>query len=246
MPATTGEMSPQAAWWRDWWALDFSWDGLAAKPGGDSTLQDYWRGEHYALIDEPGTPRRWTRFHCPLVFADGTPSPKSHWTLKEWRDLERSVRTRLALSEADRPCRLDGCVLRTLDEASDDAGEAYLWLTATYAWFGASLSFRNNSLGLSDFSGAWFGGPADFDGARQLQPDFSDATFAEPGLSRVMAQIIAVSRPAPEAMPVPVSHPVETLPPQSGPQQGRPAWRIAAGVIVLAALAATAAILLHH
>ena len=68
----------EAAWWRAWQVRDYSWAGLAALPASEGlTLQDYWRGEKDRLIAEPGTTRRWTRFHCPFVFSDGSASPKA-------------------------------------------------------------------------------------------------------------------------------------------------------------------------
>src|SRR4051794_18827651 len=101
-------------WWKDWRAADYSWDGLAAKRmmhrGTEITLQDYWRGEDGRLIAEPGTSRRWTRLHCPLVFADGTPSPKARWAQvdfggTDWSDIAAIIQARL---DADHTVMLDG------------------------------------------------------------------------------------------------------------------------------------------
>ncbi|MGN6364172.1 pentapeptide repeat-containing protein [Asticcacaulis taihuensis] len=74
----------EKAWWDDWWAEDFSWDGLAEKTVNGLKLQDIWLDEAGSLISEPGTGRRWTRLHCPFNFKDGTPSPKASWTRSEW------------------------------------------------------------------------------------------------------------------------------------------------------------------
>ncbi len=237
----------EAAWWRDWRGRDFSWDGLAAMPAGDgATFQDYWRGEDYRLISEPGTTRRWTRFHCPFVFENGSPSPKASWTADDWRDLEHSLRTRLMLSSDERPCRLDGIVLRGLDEGGDDAGEAYLWLSARWAYFRTAVDLRNTSLGLSDFQGAWFGGHADFSGARQLQPNFSGVAHAspEPAAARTATPL---PRPAPQpaqAAVIPVAVQPETViaPPPAKPEWG---WRVVAGLAASAAIAAVVAVLLR-
>lgn len=237
----------EAAWWRDWRARDFSWDGLAAMPAGDgATLQDYWRNEDYRLISEPGTARRWTRFHCPFVFADGSPSPKATWSADDWRDLEHSLRTRLALSSDDRPCRLDGVVLRGLDEGDDDAGEAYLWLTARWSYFRRRVDLRNTSLGLSDFQGAWFGGPADFSGARQLQPNFGSTIHAvpEPVAARPSEP---VPPPRPVAMPAPTAvKPVAVTPETVAtplPATRKWGWRVIAGLGAAAMAAVAIAVL---
>lgn len=79
----------EAQWWKDWWAADYSWDGLKAKEGpeGTANMQVFWHSEEARLIPEPGTSRRWTRLHCPFVFADGTPSPKMQWRDAAWQDL---------------------------------------------------------------------------------------------------------------------------------------------------------------
>ena len=83
----------EAQWWKDWWAADYSWDGLKAKEGpeGTANMQDFWRGEAEHLIPEPGTKRRWTRLHCPLHFAVGTPSPKAAWSATAWQALYADV-----------------------------------------------------------------------------------------------------------------------------------------------------------
>src|SRR5438132_9712575 len=97
----------EAQWWKGWRAADHSWDGLAAKSPeacgdiGLRTLQDYWAGERDRLIDEPGTGRRWTRFHCPLTFADGSPTPKALWNEADWQ----------ALADDLAKMMLDACVL---------------------------------------------------------------------------------------------------------------------------------------
>ncbi len=238
----------EAAWWADWRARDFSWDGLAAQAAGDSSLQDYWRNQQHSLILEPGTQRRWTRFHCPLAFADGTPSPKAAWRDEDWHDLERSLRTRLALSEAERPCRLDGCVLRRMDEGADDAGEAYLWLSARWAWFGEGVDLRNNSLGLSDFQGAWLGAGSDFAGARQLQPNFgSTVQFSRPAdiagapVDRLPPQAVAAPPPQPPAQ-IRLMPETAAEPPAKSSDLG---LRIATGLAIAAAIAVALAAFLR-
>ncbi|MBW8732900.1 MAG: pentapeptide repeat-containing protein [Asticcacaulis sp.] len=100
-----------AAWWQEWRAADYSWDGLSgdglsgdglagktvlahatvARPAYDISLKDYWAGEAGRLIPEPGTGRQWTRLHCPFHFADGTPSPKAAWTDADWQALAADV-----------------------------------------------------------------------------------------------------------------------------------------------------------
>ncbi len=144
----------EAAWWADWRARDFSWDGLAAQATGDGSLQDYWRNQQHSLIHEPGTQRRWTRFHCPLLFADGNAFAQGRVARRRLARPGTQLAYPPGAERSERPCRLDGCVLRRMDEGADDAGEAYLWLSARWAWFGEGVDLRNNSLGLSDFQGA--------------------------------------------------------------------------------------------
>lgn len=102
-------------WWGRWRSADFSWAGLADKPWQGwlvaddgrmvrveelpsaqkdlepgwrpASLQDYWRSEEGQLI--PGDGKLWTRVHCPLNWADGTPTPKRSWTETECASVER-------------------------------------------------------------------------------------------------------------------------------------------------------------
>ena len=177
---TNPELAAHArAWWAAWWAADYSWHGLAAKRlvGDDRSVQDYWSSEQAFLIDEPGSDRRWTRLHCPFVFADGTPSPKASWSQADWSALTDLIRT-----QTD---RLSGGVLQHLTLRLDDghvrADHAYIDQTtqvsgkATVNFSGAWVTeacFAGAELRAADFSAATFCGRADFkatvflDGAR--------------------------------------------------------------------------------
>ena len=104
-------------WWANWWAADYSWEGLAKRRIDDGrTLQDYWRhcedDDLVPEVDANGTVvREWTRFHLPYAFADGTPTPKAQWddakkrafTEALWRLLEDARAT-------GNPARFDGIV----------------------------------------------------------------------------------------------------------------------------------------
>ena len=154
----------EKAWWTAWWAADYSWDGLAAKhaDGQDRpSLQDDWSVEEKFLISEPGTNRRWTRLHCPLVFADGTPSPKASWGQADWSAVSQLVR-----AHTD---RLSGAVLERLTLRIDDghvrADQAYV----------AQLTQFSGSATL-DFSRAWIAGTS-FYKATVSEADFSSTTF---------------------------------------------------------------------
>jgi len=163
----------EAAWWQAWRTCDFSWQGLARIPAGDGTLQDYWRMEAGRLIAEPGSDRLWTRFHCPLVFADGSPTPKMAWSTSEWEDLRVAVRTRLARGGEAAPCRLDGAVLDRLNEAEDQLPErdGYLWLIARHAFFAGDVDLSRTGFELLDVHGAWFGGAFHTEGAHIVHYD---------------------------------------------------------------------------
>jgi hypothetical protein len=92
-------------WWADWWAADYSWEGLAKadKPwrgwvrpfdkgpcveesswveGSPASLQDYFidrLGPDLILIEAPDG-RKFTRLHLPLVWPDGIPTEKADWS----------------------------------------------------------------------------------------------------------------------------------------------------------------------
>ena len=160
----------EAQWWAAWRAADYSWDGLAAKSSqacrdiGIKTLQDYWTAERDRLIAEPGTARRWTRFHCPLAFADGSPSPKASWGEAEWRALSHD----LAALMLD-PCVLFAGIVARLPAAPDG-----LWLNAPQAYLIGELTLSSAAWQLD---GAWINGALD---AGQLVGGLwaDDAVFA--------------------------------------------------------------------
>lgn len=193
--ATNPEVAAlEKAWWAAWWQADYSWDGLAQKrdAGDGKSLQDYWSSEQAFLIAEPGTGRRWTRLHCPFIFADGTPSPKAGWASELWDEVA-------SVAQAA-PDRLSGVVLDTLKldrHTSVCAKQAYIrnmvnvqgelranfrlaWLTSalfngailTQADFSqTTFRYRSGFMGTAfkqgaRFSRAHFLGTASFDGAR--------------------------------------------------------------------------------
>jgi len=149
----------ETQWWKDWRAADYSWDGLAAKSPeacgdiGLKTLQDYWAAERDRLIVEPGTARRWTRFHCPLAFADGSPSPKASWGEAEWK----------ALADDLAKLMLDPCVLFTGIVAPLPATPPGLWLNGQQAWIHGPLRLSAATYVLDQawIAGAVIGGETD-------------------------------------------------------------------------------------
>lgn len=107
----------KADWWRDWWAADYSWDGLAhpdkyIQDGrGDSGLQDYWRTDPTTklgrddnaliavgeLIRAPDG-RLWHIAHVPFVWADGS-AAKSAWPHETRMRLAAIVTARLGAAQ---------------------------------------------------------------------------------------------------------------------------------------------------
>jgi hypothetical protein len=185
----------EAAWWQAWRNRDFSWQGLARIPAGDGTLQDYWRAEAGRLVAEPGSDRLWTRFHCPFIFADGSPSPKAAWLAADWDDLRMSIRTRLARGAECAPSRLDGVVLDGLDEAEDDLPErdGYLWLVARQAFFRGDVELSRTGFEWLDVHGAWFGGSFRTDGAHIVNYNVYGSVQAQALPDRTTFSIPAVT-----------------------------------------------------
>jgi uncharacterized protein YjbI with pentapeptide repeats len=175
----------EAQWWKDWRAADYSWDGLAAKSSqackdiGLGTLQDYWASERDRLIAEPGTMRRWTRFHCPLAFAGGAPSPKASWSEADWR----------ALADDLARLTLDPCVLFTGLVAPLPAGRPDLWLNAPHAYVHGPLTLGAAAYVLDR---AWIAGRVGGAGTSGLFA--GDATFAG-GLELSGAELGPVNLP---------------------------------------------------
>jgi hypothetical protein len=172
MPDIAKTMNPEVsalekAWWDNWWAQDFSWNGLAARACGEVSLQDIWRSEEAFLIAEPGTNRRWTRLHCPLRFKDGSPSPKADWDEAMWFTLAPQVH-RLAHA-------LSGAVLDQL-HLSGHFGV----LRGDYAYI-AGATIIQVVADMADFSHALFKDEADFaNTAFARGARFSQATFLKP------------------------------------------------------------------
>jgi hypothetical protein len=150
MPDKAKMMNPQVAalekaWWDDWWAQDFSWEGLAQKIAtGSMTLQDFWDAEKDFLISEPESNRQWTRFHCPFVFANGTPSPKATWIREEW--------DRVATIPSAVIVYMDGVVLERLE-----FDNVPLQLKANNIFIGKPIVLDRGRIDCS-FSSAWLSG----------------------------------------------------------------------------------------
>lgn len=107
------------AWWRGWWAQDWSWAGLVDKPvgrngdtghgglEGERTLQDYWRRDPVsgavrddAAMEAAGELIRapdgelWHLMHVPLTWASGSPA-KIGWDASQLDRLSNLVVARL-------------------------------------------------------------------------------------------------------------------------------------------------------
>lgn len=128
------------AWWDDWWAEDFSWEGLAEKKiagtggvHGEKTLQEYWRrgpdnpsvlrdndamlaaGE---LVYGPGR-KLWHLAHVPLTWNDGSgkngAAAKSDWNDAERENLRDILRRRImaGCETKGSPVHIEGADSRT-------------------------------------------------------------------------------------------------------------------------------------
>lgn len=95
---TTAE-EREKEWWGRWREEDFSWNGLAKlRTKSGMTLQTYWRAEERNLYNDPTDTegkRRYTRFHMPLAWSDGTPTEKETWTQDEYIPLQEELELRL-------------------------------------------------------------------------------------------------------------------------------------------------------
>lgn len=109
----------EAEWWKDWWSIDFSWEGLAEKEHSTSSdeeqsiaWQGYWRRDPISgamrtdaellaldeLVTEAakdgGTARLWHIAHVPLEWADGSPAKKG-WNEEQKARLRAVINARL-------------------------------------------------------------------------------------------------------------------------------------------------------
>ena len=194
----TTDKEREDAWWQRWREMGYSWEGLAKKGDGQGiTLQDYWRDEEPRLILDPTDPekkRRYTRFHLPLTWSDGTPTEKSTWTEDEHAGLARDLEARLQQAlDQDQMALFSGVVLLQVPampppkaaEGSDDAAPAPRGVDVAfgYSWLNTGTKWHHQVFGNAWFSGATFSGRAWFGGATFSGLTwFEDATFS--GLAR--------------------------------------------------------------
>lgn len=97
-PVLADDIEPDPDWWAGWRKEDFSWNGLAVRswegwvwdpaagralPAGadapdciPATLQHQWWAHRDALFTDPADGRAYTVAHLPLVWSDGSDSPK--------------------------------------------------------------------------------------------------------------------------------------------------------------------------
>ncbi len=187
-PHTNPDLSAlEAQWWKDWWAADWSWDGLKLKSlkkvidngseflffardeaqvAGDLTLADVWQAESSHLIPEPGTTRQWTRLHCPYFFADGSPSPKMSWTEEQWREATNAIRSWKFKNELPQHVFLNGAVIRSLPMFVHDEDKLLrLWMDQANTSKGGSGFHTLNSFRSISGLNAWFSGSFFLDGS---------------------------------------------------------------------------------
>ena len=195
----------EARWWRDWFAEDYSWEGLAKKDilgggqFGEKTLQDYWRrdlktGEERddealmaigELVEFDG--RRWHIAHLPPCGQGGRESWKADLGASEWARLNALMTTRLTVA-VETPGTFDVVHGNWLwkSETSDDRAlfeGAVLGPDPIHPDGEVrpiSVSCRRAAfLGVCNFDGLTFGLGADFFGATfSDNASFDSATFS--------------------------------------------------------------------
>lgn len=125
------------SWWDDWWASDYSWEGLtkhkwkgfSVDPSGvivvekdapegsrDANLQDYWRSEELHLLHGDG--KQWTRVHCPPHWLSGS-AAKVAWSEQQISELKGIINTRMISS---RPVEMDSNGVKGADLRAQFAG----------------------------------------------------------------------------------------------------------------------------
>jgi hypothetical protein len=149
-------MAISKAWWDDWWASDYSWEGLARKSwrgwvrpaaggpcvekstgvaGEDATLQDYFRdrlGRNPALLTSPTlfpspvSGKSFTRLHLPLQWENGTPTGKDDPQWCELAGYHSDLKFLLEAGEAPRTGDVRAGFGWTIDRNSQFSGAVLL------------------------------------------------------------------------------------------------------------------------
>jgi hypothetical protein len=185
-------------WWADWWAADYSWDGLAKKDwrgwvrpedggpcvpemdgvvGRQATLQDYFRdrlGSDLPLIASPDGTRQFTRLHLPLKWPDGTKTEKADWPGDA---LDADLRVLFAAAEG--PRKEDEEARPAPDRSAQCDGVVFLTVDLTTILPDATRDQDDRiPLSLSCF-GTFFSGDADFERAAfSGYANFNSAAFS--------------------------------------------------------------------
>lgn len=185
----------EGEWWRSWWARDYSWDQLAAKPlegfsvdkfglhhpsgaAAEPSQQDFWCDA--PLIPEPGPDgaivRHWTPAHLPLTFETGKPA-KSQWTDAEWVSMEEDLERRIRESaKKGAGVQLEGLVLRRLPSVDEEdvfyARTAFIRRIETRLECRSAFFHKTLFIDGASFDGSAFQRGASFEGAL-----FSAAAF---------------------------------------------------------------------
>ncbi|MEO1659061.1 MAG: pentapeptide repeat-containing protein [Pseudomonadota bacterium] len=178
-------------WWQRWREEDYSWDGLADKRPifGGPTLQEYWADEEDRLIPDPSDPegRRYTRFHLPLTWADGTPTEKVSWSEDDHWGLAKELELRLQDAlDTNSMAHFSGVVLLNapkmpLPKSKQDDSNQPMGVQVQFnnAWLKHGAIWAGQVLSHAAFSDVNFSGGALFDNVKfSGYVGFSLATFS--------------------------------------------------------------------
>jgi hypothetical protein len=218
-PRDRTALKDEEQWWRGWWAQDYSWDQLAAKPlarfriddlghhttastntgAGGATQQDLWSdAKLIPEFDAHGRLlRQWTPAHLPLTFENGTPA-KSQWTEAEWLSMEEDVAERIRkLAKTEAIIQLEGLVLRRL--LGNDQANVFYARTLFIQGIAAELHCQSASfhkslfLDVVNLDGSNFECGASFEGTLfKAEASFRDVDFgpyAQFGRARFKAAV---------------------------------------------------------
>jgi len=189
----TTDKELEKEWWDRWWAKDFSWNGLAVdKSRLDSPpLRDFWAAHDVALVDDPTDPqtdvskkRRYTEFHLPFYWPDGSPTVKLSWPDEKHLELRRQLEHIWRSSNGE--VRFDGVVLKKVPMPPDTASRQstvyfnHAWLQPGNDWmdqaFGPAYFLYSLLYGPTTLTGTTFKGPVGFNGATTLKHLYFDRT----------------------------------------------------------------------
>ena len=152
-------------------------------PGRQATLQDYWRDQEEDLVTSPDGATRFTRFHLPLTWRDGSPTGKAEWDHSALDDL---IAGRIAASaETEFEYRYFGMRPKGADRRVQFQGGVFLLFSTPITQTGDNrtrLNWRSDVaafVGFAAFRSAAFYGDAVFrDAAFSESAFFKNADFS--------------------------------------------------------------------